>query len=66
MSNESPAQGTAVGSPSHSGPENLKKSRPKKLVKSNKSISRKKFFNQIPFFEISKMAENQFLNWEKV
>ena len=24
----------------HSGPENLKKSRPKKLVKSNKSISR--------------------------
>ena len=28
----------------HSGPENLKKSRPKKLVKSNKSISRKKIF----------------------
>ena len=27
-----------------SGPENFKKSRPKKLVKSNKSISRKKFF----------------------
>ena len=25
----------------HSGPDNLKKSRPKKLVKSNKSISRK-------------------------
>ena len=34
----------------HSGPENLKKSRPKKLVKSNKSISRKKFFDQNPFF----------------
>ena len=28
----------------HSEPENLKKSRPKKLVKSNKSISRKKNF----------------------
>ena len=28
----------------HSGPENLKKARPKKLVKSNKSISRKNFF----------------------
>ena len=27
----------------HSWPKNLKKSRPKKLVKSNKSISRKKF-----------------------
>ena len=40
---------------SHSGTENLKKSRPKKLVKSNKSISL-----------ISKMAKNQFLNWDKV
>ena len=48
------------------GPENLKKSRPKKLLKSNKSISRKKFFDQIPFFAISKMAKIQFLNWEKV
>ena len=37
----------------------------KKLMKSNKSISRKKFFfYQIPFFAISKMAKNQFLNWE--
>ena len=50
----------------HSGPEYIKKSRPKKLVKSNKSISRKKFFNQIPFFAISKMAKNQVLKWEKV
>ena len=48
----------------HSGPENLKKSRPKKLVKSNKSISRKKIFSQIPFFAISKMTKNQFWNWE--
>ena len=30
----------------HSGPENLKKSRPKKLVKSNKSIAWKVFFDQ--------------------
>ena len=42
-------------------PQNLKKSRPKKLVKSIKSISRKKFLKQIPFFAISKMAKNQFL-----
>ena len=50
----------------HSGPEYLKKSRPKKLVKSKKSISRKIFFDQIPFFAISKMAKKQFLNWEKL
>ena len=50
----------------HSGPENIKKSRPKKLVKPNKSMSGKKFFDQIPFFAISKLAKNQFLNWEKV
>ena len=49
----------------HSGPENLKKCRPKKLIKSNKSISQKAFFNQVPFFAISKMAKNQFLKWEK-
>jgi len=52
--------------PPHSGAENLKKSRPKKLVKSNKSISRKNFFDQNQFFAISKMAKNPFLNWEKV
>ena len=46
----------------HSRPENLKKSRPKKHVESNKSILRKNFFDQIPFFAISKMAKNQFLN----
>ena len=35
----------------HSGPEKLKKSSPKKkLVKSNKSISRKKVFDKNPFF----------------
>ena len=48
------------------GPENLKKPMPKKLVKSNKSISRKNFFDQIPFLAISKMTKNLFLNWEKV
>ena len=47
----------------HNGPENLKRPDQKKnLVKSNKSISRKKIFSdQIPFFSISKMAKNQFL-----
>ena len=29
-------------------------------------IHEKIFFDQIPFFAISKMAKNQFLNWEKV
>ena len=47
------------------GARKLKKFRPKKLVKSNKLISRN-FFYQIPFFAISKMAKSQFLNWEKV
>ena len=45
---------------------NYKKSRPKKLVKSNKSISRNFFFHLNPFFAHSKMANNQFLKWEKV
>ena len=34
-------------------------------MKSNKSISQKFFFDQNPLFVISKMAKNQFLNWEK-
>ena len=42
-----------------SGRTNLKKSSP------NKSISRN-FFDQILLFAISKMAKNQFMNWEKV
>merc|ERR1719479_371252 len=48
----------------HIGPENLKKSRPNKLLKSNKSISPKKIIDQIPFFAISKMAKNKILTWE--
>ena len=46
----------------HSGPEYLKKSRPKKLVKSNKSISQNFILTNFHFFAISKMAQNQFLN----
>ena len=49
----------------HSGPENLKKYRPKKLVKKN-LFHEKTFFYQNPFFANSKMAKNQFLNWKKV
>ena len=49
----------------HGRPENFKKSMPKKFVKSNKSISRN-FLDQIPFFAISTMAKNKFLNCEKV
>ena len=44
----------------------LKKSSPKKLMKSNKSTSRKIFFDKIPFFAISNMAKNNFLDWENV
>ena len=44
--------------------QKIKKVEAKKLVKSNKSISRF-FFDQIPFFAISKMAKNQFLYWKK-
>ena len=47
----------------HSGPENLKV-QAKKLMKSNKLISRIIFSDQIPFFAISKIDKNQFLNWE--
>ena len=44
-----------------SGPENIKKSRPKKLVKSNNQFH-EFFLDQMPFFAISKMAKNGFLN----
>ena len=43
----------------------LKKSRPKTLVKSNKSTSWKISVQNVFFFAISKMAKNQFLNWGK-
>ena len=47
------------------GPENLKKSRPKKLVKSNKSISSNYFLTKFHFLQFLKyIAKNQFLNWE--
>ena len=38
----------------HSGTENLKKARPKKLVKSTKSISRKFFLTKIHFLQFQK------------
>ena len=41
----------------HCEPENLKKSRPKKLVQSNKSISRKKISDNIPYQLFYKLAE---------
>ena len=44
----------------------LKSPGQKTREKSNKSISRIIFLDQIPFFAISKMAKNQFLNWVKV
>ena len=44
----------------HRGPGNLKNPGPKKLVKSNKSISRIIFFNQIPFFAFQKWPKINF------
>ena len=38
----------------HSGPENFKKSRPKKLVKSNKSISQTNFLTKFHFLQVQK------------
>ena len=48
------------------GQKILKSPDKKKLVKSNKSISRNFILTKIPFFAISKKAKNQFFNWEKV
>ena len=45
------------------GPENVKKPRPKKNTWNQINQFHDFFFDQIPFFEISKMAKNQFLNW---
>ena len=45
---------------SHSRPENLKKSRPKKLVKSNKSTPLKNFLDQIPFLQFQKWPKINF------
>ena len=45
----------------------FKKSRPNKLHTSNQiNQFHENFFGQISFFAITKMANNQFLNWEKV
>ena len=53
----------------HSGPENLKKPRPKKLVKSSKS---KKNFREIAFlavlnfFPVQKLNFGDFYKWHKM
>ena len=49
----------------HSRPENIKKVQAKKTCE-KKNQFHEIFFDQIPFFAISKMAKNQFLNWEEV
>ena len=50
----------------HNGPENLKKSRPKKLVNSTETTSQKIYLTKIHFLQFQKWLKNQFLNWEKV
>ena len=49
----------------HSGPENFKKSRPTKTREIKQSSSTKFYFDQNPFFAISKMAKNQFFELGK-
>ena len=49
----------------HSEPENLKKSRPKKLVKSNKSISRKIFLTKFHFLQFQKWPKINFWTGKK-
>ena len=44
----------------------FKKSPGQKTHEIKSSIFSKKYFDQNPFFAISKMAENQFLKWENV
>ena len=44
----------------HSGTEKLKKSRPKKLMKSNKSISRNIFFTKFHFLQYQKWPNINF------
>ena len=46
----------------HSGPENLKQSRPKKNSKNKINQFQEIFMDQYPFFAISKMARNHFVN----
>ena len=51
------------------GPENLKRSRQKKLVKSNKSISQKKFhgkYSVLSFFPVQKIDFWPFLKLQKM
>ena len=48
--------------PPNSGPKNLKKFRPKKTREIKKINFTKNVFDQVPFFAISEMAKNQFLN----
>ena len=49
----------------HYGPENLKKSRLKKLVKSMKSISRKIFLSKFHFLQFQKWANINFCTGKK-
>ena len=50
---------------SHSGPEYLKKSRPKNLVKSNKSISRNFILTKFHFLQFQKWPKINFLTEKK-
>ena len=49
----------------HSGPEYLKKSKPKKLVKSNKSISQQFFLTKFHFLQFQKWPKNNFWTGKK-
>ena len=55
-----PYDATRMQKNTHSGQENLKKSRPKKLVES------KNLLTKIHFLQFQNLAKIRFLNWEKV
>ena len=50
----------------HSGQENLKQSRPKKLVTLNKSISRIFLWSKYHFLHFQKWSKINYWTWEKV
>ena len=49
----------------HRGPENLKKSMPKKLVKSNESISGNFFLTKFHFLQFQKYGQKTIFELEK-
>ena len=58
--------GFKMGNPTYIVGQKIKKSPGQKNSWNHINQFHEEFFGQISFFAISKMAKNQFLNWEKV